>query len=96
MEKYIWPRGSGKTTALIKLAHEEGYILVEPIATVADFARRMAKETGYDDVKVIDGYEFCKRKTLPIYNEKYLIDELDWFLEILRVVGYSNTINQQE
>lgn len=88
MIQVIGARGSGKTTKLLNLAQEEGYVIVEPIAKIADYVRRKATEKGLN-VKVITVHEllYCQRGAR---REKYLIDELDMFLSSLGIVGYSN------
>ena len=91
MIKVTGKRGSGKTTKLLELAHENGYILIEPNHAIADFARHRAKECGYDDVQVITLNDFWKHNS-PFGNDRnYLIDELDMCLHYLGVDGYSNT-----
>jgi len=88
MIRIIGARGSGKTTKLLKLSEEEGYIIVEPNARMADHVRRMATEKGYYNANVISAHELLYRQH-GIKREKYLIDELESFLIALGVEGYS-------
>ena len=88
MEKIIGERGSGKTTKLIELAHSEGCVLVEPNYRMAENARLMARDKGYEIV-VLTASQF-------LFNhfgssvEKYLVDELDIFLANIGIIGYSD------
>ena len=84
----IGTRGSGKTTKLLKLAQEEGYVIVEPNAMMADHVRHMATENGLN-VNVIGAYELLYRQR-GVICEKYLVDELEMFLASLGIVGYSD------
>lgn len=96
MIKILGERRSGKTTKLLKLAHENGYILVEPTFQMVDFTKRLAKENGYDDVEILCALQFNMRNPglfMQDYNNRYLIDELDMCLNTMNVVGYSNTDN---
>jgi len=47
MIRIIRPRGGGKTTSLLKLAEEHGYILVEPTQKHADCIRKIAEARGF-------------------------------------------------
>lgn len=94
MIKILGERCSGKTTKLLKLAHENGYILVEPTFRMVDFTKQLAKENGYDDVEILCVLQFNMRNPglfIQDYNNRYLIDELDMCLNTMNVVGYSNT-----
>ena len=94
MEKIIGGRRSGKTTKLIELAHSEGYVLVEPTYHMAENARLMARDKGYEIV-VLTASQF-------LFNhfgssvDKYLVDELDMFLENIGIKGYSNGPREKE
>jgi len=88
MIKIIGSRGSGKTTKLLKLAQQDGYIIVEPNMMMCDYVRHMALENGYN-VNVISPYDLLYRQN-GIIKEKYLVDELDLFLIALGIEGYSN------
>ena len=44
MIRVIGTRGSGKTTKLLNLAAENGYVIVEPNAMMADYVRHLAIE----------------------------------------------------
>ena len=88
MIRVIGTRGSGKTTELLNIAQEEGYVIVEPNAMMADHVRRMATEKGLN-VDVIGAHELLYRQN-GVKREKYLIDELEMFLSSLGIVGYSN------
>ena len=89
MYKIMGSRGCGKTTTLIKYASENNCIVVEPTSRMRDYAREKAKQMGYDNVTIIAQHEMYDTK------DKFLIDELDCFLSLLGVVGYSNTIEDQ-
>ena len=88
MIRVIGTRGSGKTTKLLNLAAENGYVIVEPNAMMADYVRRMAIEKGLN-VNVIGAHEllYCQH---GIAREKYLVDELEMFMASLGIVGYSD------
>ena len=88
MIRIIGARRSGKTTKLLKLAQEEGYVLVEPNARMADFVRHMAIEKGYN-VNIISAHELIYRQH-GIVKEKYIVDELEMFLYALGIEGYSD------
>ena len=89
MIKIIRPRCGGKTTSLVKLAKEHGYILVEPTKECAVAVQKTAEMTGYHGVRVISAHEFLIEKQW--IRDKYLIDELDCCLKFMGVCGYSNT-----
>lgn len=88
MEKIIGERGSGKTTKLIELAHSEGCVLVEPTYHMAENARLMARDKGYEIV-VLTASQFLFNH-FGSSTEKYLVDELDLFLKNIGIIGYSN------
>lgn len=86
-------RGSGKTTKLLYLAYVSGDIIVEPNSQMADFARKEAKKLKLDGVTIISMHELLLPIATSRYNgKKFLIDEIDMFLENLYVEGYSKTI----
>jgi predicted AAA+ superfamily ATPase len=89
MIRILGPRRSGKTTKLLNIAAENGYVLVEPNMRMADFVRHMAVENGLN-VNVISAHEmlYCQHSAL---REKYLIDELELTLSSLGVEGYSDS-----
>jgi cytidylate kinase len=88
MIRIIGTRGSGKTTKLLNLAQREGFVLVEPTFQMADYVSDMAKKNGFD-VKVINAHEFMWYK--PGHrDDKYVVDELDLFLQMIGIEGYSN------
>lgn len=89
MIQVIGTRGSGKTTKLLNLAQEKGYVIVEPNAKMADYVRHMATEKGLN-VKVIGAHELLLHCQCGVKREKYLLDELEIFLDSLGIVGYSN------
>lgn len=89
MVRIIMPSCDWKITSLLKLAKEHGYILVEPTKECAVAVQRAAEMTGYNGVRVISAHEFLIEKQWS--RDEYLVDELDWFLESIGVVGYSNT-----
>ena len=88
MIRVIGTRGSGKTTKLLNLAQEEGFVIVEPNAMMADHVRHMATEKGLN-VNVIGSHELLYRQR-GVTREKYLVDELEMFLSSLGIIGYSN------
>ena len=89
MERIFGSRRSGKTTKLIELAAKKGYILVEPNMRMANFAKSLAKEKGYN-IEIITPYQLFELSKGT--TKKYLVDELDIFLGVLGIVGYSNSI----
>lgn len=88
MIQIIRTRGSGKTTKLLNLAAENGYVIVEPNVMMADYVRRMAIEKGLN-VSVITVRELLHRQ-YGVMREKYLVDELEMFMASLGIVGYSD------
>ena len=90
MIKIEKPQGSGKTTELIKIAAEHGYTIVEPTALMADYTKMMAKNLGYHDIQVISAMQFLGGRIHPGGRHDVLIDNLDMFLSVLNVAGYSN------
>lgn len=85
-------RGSGKTTKLLYLAQGSGAVIVEPTCKMADFVRNEAKRLGLTNVTVISMHELLLPIATSRYNgKKFLIDEIDMFLENLFVEGYSKT-----
>ena len=91
MIKIIDTRGSGKTTKLLRLAHGEGLIVVEPTKQAADHVKKMAKDLGYDGANIISSSEFMSSACVKDHK-RFLIDELDWFLNSIGVYGYSQSI----
>ena len=89
MIRIIKLRGAGKTTSLLKLAKEHGYILVEPTQKHADSIRKTAEIKGFQGVPVISFHQFLSDSQWS--RAKYLIDELDYCLKFMGVCGYSNT-----
>lgn len=89
MIRIIDTRRSGKTTKLLRLAHGEGLIVVEPTKQAADYVKKMAKDLGYDGVNIISSSEFMSSGCVKDHK-RFLIDELEWFLESIGVCGYSN------
>ena len=90
MIRVIGTRGSGKTTKLLNLAAENGYVIVEPNAMTADYVRHMATEKGLN-VNVVGAHELLHRQH-GVVREKYLVDELEMFMASLGIVGYSYEI----
>ena len=88
MTRIIGTRGSGKTTKLLNLAAENGYVVVESNAMMADYVRRMAIEKGLN-VNVISAHELLHRQ-YGVMREKYIVDELEMFMASLGIVGYSD------
>lgn len=89
MIRIIGERRSGKTTKLIDRAriYPDGYCIVEPTLRMANYVEKMAKESGCD-VEVICAYELFNHRHGR--KKKYLVDELDMFLEQFDIVGYTN------
>ena len=89
MIRIIKPRGAGKTTSLLKLAKEHGYILVEPTQKHADCIRKIAESKGFQGIPIVSFHQFLSDSQWS--RAKYLIDELDYCLKFMGVCGYSNT-----
>ena len=89
MIRIIKPRGAGKTTSLLKLAKEHGYIVVEPTKQCADAVQKLAEIRGYQGICIVSLYDFLR--DCQWSQSKYLLDELDWCLKYMGVCGYSNT-----
>lgn len=89
MVRIIKPRGGGKTTSLLKLAEEHGYILVEPTQKHADCIRKIAEIRGFQGIPIISFQQFLSDSQWS--RAKYMIDELDCCLKFMGVCGYSNT-----
>ena len=90
MIKCIGTRGSGKTTRLLELADAKGYVLVEPTYAMALQVREWARMIGIKSVPVISAHEMFDYQ-YGVHPVHFLIDELDRFLEVMHVAGYSNT-----
>ena len=88
MIRIIGARGSGKTTKLLNIAEEDGYVIIEPNARMTDYVRHMAAEKGLN-VNVISAHELLYRQR-GVIREKYLVDELEMFLDSLGIEGYSD------
>ena len=88
MIRIIGTRGSGKTTKLLNLAAENGYVIIEPNEMMADYVRCMATEKGLN-VNVITVHELLYRQHL-FACKKYLVDELEMFIAYFGIVGYSD------
>lgn len=84
-------RGTGKTTKLLIYAHTHNCILVEPTYAMTKYAQDMAKDLGYEDVRVIHMDEFLRQRRNT--NYRYVLDEIDAFLYQLRIAGYSEAID---
>ena len=91
MIRVLGKRGSGKTTKLIQLASENGYTIVAWNVMSARFIKDTAQHNGIK-VRVINCYDFVHEISEHRgHKDKYLVDELDAFLNELNVVGYSNS-----
>ena len=91
MIRVLGERGSGKTTKLIQLASENGYTIVAWNVMSARFIKDTAQRNGIK-VRVINCYDFVHEISEHRgYKDKYLVDELDAFLDGLNVVGYSDS-----
>jgi hypothetical protein len=90
MIKVKGERGTGKTLALLKISHDDGYIVVEQTAHQAEYAMDMAKYYGYDSARVTYMQAFLNSISTGT-REKYLFDEIDALLSTIGVVGYSET-----
>ena len=88
MIRIIGTRGSRKTTKLLNLAEEDGYVIVEPNMKMADYVRHLATEKGLN-INVISAHELLYRQR-GVVREKYLVDELEMFLASLGIEGYSD------
>lgn len=58
MIRIIKPRGAGKTTSLLKLAKEHGYVFVAPTELETKYIKIMADEMGYQEAPIISFREF--------------------------------------
>ena len=94
MIKIEGARGSGKTTKLIEIAEKDHLIIVEPTTQERDRVKHIVDESG-KDVKVISMKEFMNFQNGRTHLQ-FLVDELDFFLAILGVVGYSQNITVPE
>ena len=95
MIKIVDKRCTGKTTKLLQCAHENGYILVVPNFRALACTVELARKLGYGDVEIITASMFMKNGYSD-RDKKYLIDELDWFLDTIDVAGYSNSTEENE
>ena len=95
MFKYVGHRGSGKTESLIKLSDVTGETLVEPNFRMAEWTRMRAKEITRHDIKVITAQEYFYDR-LGRRDAKYLVDELDMFLNALGINAYSDEFRDDE
>lgn len=87
-------RGSGKTSKLIELAAEKGYTIVEPTWAAATAIAERARREGFENIDIISASNFIIDKAMFQARErKYLVDELEAFLSVLGIEGYSTTIN---
>lgn len=96
MVRIIDERGSDKTTKLIELALKDNAILVVPtyrhMSNVKTLIKQMypnSKERP--NVGIITFHDFLIYKD----TEKYYIDELDACLRSVGVLGYSNSIEEE-
>ena len=99
MIRIIAPRRFGKTTKIIQKAIETDSVIVVPtyhyIAPVRDMVKDMYPEKeDLSDIKIIPFHDFMVRYTQHD-NTKYYIDELDACLKTVGVLGYSNTIEEE-
>lgn len=92
MIRVLGDRGSGKTTKLIQLASENGYTIVAWNVQSARFIKDVAQQSGLK-IRVINAYDFMREISEHGYGHKgkYLVDELDAFLDGINVVGYSDS-----
>ena len=84
MYKIIKPRGTGKTTDIIKLAHENDAIIV---CAVPRYVQQLAEALGYEHIQVIDYATYILFANN--YQKSFVIDEIDGLLNKLKVIGYS-------
>ena len=92
-------RGSGKTSQLLKLAKEKGYTLVEPNYYMVEATRKLARDIDCLEVPIITMETFMQdnvRRSASRGNCAYCIDELDHVLKECGVVGYSNSIGDDQ
>ena len=95
MIRIIDKRRTGKTTKLLQCAHENGYVLVVPNFRALTCTLELARNIGCQDVEIITASMFMK-KGYSDGEKKYLVDELDWFLDTIDVAGYSNSTEENE
>ena len=91
MYKVKGQRGTGKTTKLLEYAAKHGYILVEPTERSVKCIVDMAKRNGIDNVHVISLFDYIKQVYYGT-KQRFLIDEIDYCLSLLDVVGYSGPV----
>ena len=72
-------RGCGKTVQLLKLAAENGWIVVSPCS---DAHKETAKCLGLDNLEIIDYANFLHKATVGV-NKKLAVDELDFLLDYI-------------
>ena len=93
MKRILGGRGTGKTTKIIQKAIEDDAVIVVPAFRCIDNVLHLAEKLGCKDkVKCITFSQFVNGQTMRILPpDHYYIDELDWCLSSLGVIGYSNT-----
>lgn len=85
-------RGGGKTRKLLEYADEHNMIIIEPTANCMRYAQVMARELGLN-VQVITISEYLSNWPYHANDRKFLVDELNIFLNNMNIVGYSDTID---
>ena len=96
MYKVRGQRGTGKTTKLLEYAAKHGYVLVEPTERSVKCIVDMAKKNGIDNVRVISLFDYIKQVYYGTKQQRFLIDEVDYCLSLLDVVGYSGPVEMPQ
>lgn len=95
IEHVFGERGSGKTTKLLTLAKEKGYVVIEPNYRMKVYAQELAKKIGCEEVVIIAAHEYL-RQQIQGRQYRYLLDELDACLPEFGILGYSASPNEQK
>lgn len=100
MKKVLTERGMGKTTSLLYYAHdlalknsEDTIIFLTMLPS--EISRKYLEIFGNDEVTNIyflSANSFSINSIKGYKNPKIVIDDLDYLLKKMNVVGYSNTI----
>lgn len=99
MLQIIDHRQTGKTTKLIRKAVKDNAIIVVPTFRWIPYIQDLAKEMQLSkeecsSLRILSFHDFM-RKFMQHDNDKYYIDELDACLQTVGVLGYSNSIEEE-
>ena len=92
-------RGSGKTSQLLKLAKEKGYTIIVPTENMVEATREVARNIDCLEVPIISMNTFMDDKVMRSASRNrqlYLVDELNYTLKECGVVGYSNSVGDDQ